>query len=77
MLCYINDFTIFNLVVGLFTAAESGDFTNYNLEHIITPLKVDVLEKLLIQSEYDKEETKFLVNGFKEGFDIGYKGPIK
>ena len=24
---------------------------------------------------YDKKETDFLVNGFKEGFSIGYQGP--
>ena len=35
------------------------------------------LEDLLIETEYDEEKTKFLVNGFKHGFDLGYRGPEK
>ena len=32
------------------------------------------LEKLLIESDYCPEKTQFLVNGFKNGFPIGYVG---
>ena len=35
---------------------------------------MEVLQQLLIESEYDKEETEFLVEGFKNGFSIGYNG---
>ena len=45
-----------------------------DLEQIVTPVKVNVVEKLLRQSNYDKEETEFLIKGFKEGFDIEYEG---
>ena len=38
-------------------------------------MNVDTLEKLLKKTHYDPEETKFLVDGFKNGFDIGYEGP--
>ena len=48
---------------------------NFNLEDIVTPINVDLLEKLLIESKYDEKETDFLVKGFREGFDIGYEGP--
>ena len=48
---------------------------NYDIKHIVTPVKVDVLERLLKVSKYDKEETDFLVNGFRNGFDIKYEGP--
>ena len=41
----------------------------------MTPVNVDELEKLLIQTNYNKEKTEFLVKGFKEGFDLGYRGP--
>ena len=34
-----------------------------------------VLKRLLTESNYDIEETNFLVNGFSNGFDIGYCGP--
>ena len=30
-----------------------------------------------METNYDKEKTKLLVDGFKEGFDIGYRGPMK
>ena len=48
---------------------------NFNLEGIITPVNLDVLEEYLISSNYDQEETTFLVKGFREGFDITYEGP--
>ena len=41
----------------------------------MTPVKVDVLQKLLEQLNYDADETQFLVDGFKNGFSIGYEGP--
>ena len=50
--------------------------SNYNLSDIKTPVKVEVLEKLLIQSSYDKEESQFLLQGFRNGFDLGYEGPM-
>ena len=40
-----------------------------------TPVNVRVLEQLLTESKYDKDETDFLVKGFKSGFSIGYCGP--
>ena len=49
-------------------------YKNFDLTSIVTPVKVNVLEKLLIESKYDVKETAFLVNGFKQGFDIGYTG---
>ena len=33
------------------------------------------LEKFLKLTKYDEDETKFLVKGFSQGFDIGYEGP--
>ena len=44
------------------------------MDSVVTPVDPDVLERLLIQSEYDPEETEFLVDGFQNGFDIGYRG---
>ena len=43
-------------------------------DNIITPVKVEVLEDLLLQTKYNPEKTQFLINGFKHGFDIGYRG---
>ena len=50
-------------------------YENMDLENIKTPVDVRMLEKLLIESNYDKEETQFLINGFEYGFSIGYAGP--
>ena len=33
------------------------------------------LENLLKATSYDLEQTQYLVNGFKNGFDLGYRGP--
>ena len=51
------------------------NFSNFDLNNIITPIKVEQLEKLLRETNYDEEKTDYLVNGFKNGFDIGYRGP--
>ena len=50
-------------------------FQNLDLNTVITPVKVDRLKELLVKSNYDPAETAFLVTGFSQGFDIGYRGP--
>ena len=35
------------------------------------------LEQLLMDSQYNKQETEFLVSGFRDGFDINYRGPVQ
>ena len=56
------------------TYSEEQHFFNYNLTDIVTPIDVDKLETLLVDSNYSGEETEFLVDGFCNRFDIGYKG---
>ena len=46
-----------------------------DLQNIKTPVNVETLKSLLEESEYDKNETEFLINGFRNGFSIGYMGP--
>ena len=36
------------------------------------PVNVEKLHELLTQSEYNQTEIDFLINGFTEGFSIGY-----
>ena len=43
----------------------------------MTPVNVSNLENLLYKSGYDKVKSKFLINGFKKGFQIGFKGNRK
>ena len=42
---------------------------------IVTPINIASLRKLLLQSDYNFDKTKMLLDGFTRGFDIGYRGP--
>lgn len=50
-------------------------FSNYKLFDIVTPINVDRLAYLLKASDYDSVETEFLIDGFTQGFKLGYQGP--
>ena len=50
-------------------------YENYDLSNIQTPLDADKFEQLLRESEFNSNETQFLVNGFRSGFDLNYQGP--
>ena len=54
---------------------EVLQYENLDLESIKTPVNVEVLRKLLRDSKYDKKESEFLLDGFTNGFSIGYCGP--
>ena len=56
---------------------EILQYSNTDLQIVKTPIDVAMLEKLLNESNYDKGETDFLIDGFKNGFSIGYEGPEK
>ena len=61
-------------VIFYFLDEEALYFENFDLENIFTPVRADVLQKFLEETNYDTEKTQFLVNGFKDGFDLGYQG---
>ena len=48
---------------------------NHDLTSIVTLIKVDILQRLLEEANYDRGKTQFLVEGFKLGFSLGYEGP--
>ena len=50
---------------------------NFDIEKVVTPINVRVYEDLLWQSGYPPQEINTLVNGFRYGFDIGYRGPMR
>ena len=52
-------------------------FENFDLDNIVTPVNVDVLERLLLDANYDKKETEYLVNGFRDGFSLQFAGNRK
>ena len=40
-------------------------------------MKAKIFEQLLKETDYDKEKTEYLIEGFTHGFDIGYRGPTE
>ena len=44
---------------------------------MVTPVKVNRLDRLLKEMKYDEEERKFLIEGFTNGFELGYRGDMK
>ena len=47
---------------------------NHNLSSIVTSVNVDNLEKLLNLYGYNKKKSKFLIDGFTNGFSLQYQG---
>ena len=50
-------------------------YTNFDLQNLVTPVNADVLERLLLQSNYDRKKSAKIVKGFRTGFSLGYRGP--
>ena len=50
-------------------------FENFNLDSTITPVRVGELEQLLVDTKYDSGKTRFLIDGFTNGFSLEYDGP--
>ena len=46
---------------------EAMYFENYDLESVITPVKVDILEQFLRETKYDIKKTNKLISGFRHG----------
>ena len=61
----------FNFVVDVL------EFQKLDLKNIVTPVKVKIFEKLLVESNFDMKKRKFLIQGFSKGFSLGYKGGTK
>ena len=68
----------YKYIIKIFSEADANEeilyFENFNLETIVTPVNADRLEQLLTETNYNPTEIKFLVNGFRHGFSLGYQG---
>lgn len=49
---------------------------NFDMDNIYTPVNVEAYTKLLKASNYNPERSAELVDGFTNGFDLGYRGPL-
>ena len=61
------------LIFNLATAAVLWH-ENYNLQEIVTPVNANKFEQLLLETEYCPRKTRFLINGFKNGFSLCFEG---
>ena len=52
------------------------NFSNSDLESIVTPVNVKAYEHLLTISRYNEDLSKKLVDGFTNGFSLGYAKKI-
>ena len=48
-------------------------FCNWDLDNVVTPVDVKAFENLLSEVGYDKIKSEFLIQGFKNGFSLGYE----
>ena len=45
-----------------------ADYSNYNLNDIITPINVDRLRQLFIETNYPKKDAEYFFEGFHRRF---------
>ena len=48
---------------------------NFDLDTVVTLVKLGQLRKLLFDSKYDQMKAEFLLQGFEKGFRLQYQGP--
>ena len=58
-----------------YDCADEVEYVNDRIDEIVTPVNVDRLRYFLDISGYNKEKGDLLLDGFMNGFDIGYRGP--
>ena len=49
---------------------------NPDLSNVVTPIKVGKLRDLLNRSHFDVSSSQYLPDGFTNGFDLEYNGPM-
>ena len=54
------------------TEIEILEFQNFNINKIVTPIKVSALQNLF---NYDRDKMQYWVKGFSKGFSLGYVRP--
>ena len=72
--CLMNE--LYNFVVEA-GRKEILYFENFNLEDIVMPVDADKFDELLASIDYNPEKRAFIHDGFKNGFDLGYRATKK
>ena len=56
-----------------FQEADIQNCVNYDLDNLCTPVLANRLEEFLLESNYDRGERDFVIEGFRHGFDLCYR----
>ena len=62
---------------SLFVSDKPLYFENFDLDSVVTPVNIKRFKQLLDETGYDKKKSEYLIEGFTNGFDIGYRGNEK
>ena len=65
-----------NIIVFPEGSQLTANMVNLRINDIVTPIKVHRLWHFLNITNYDKNESKFLIQGFTRGFSLEYQGPL-
>ena len=49
-------------------------YENFDLNNIVTPVNAEKFRQLPVDTNYNKDETDFVYQGFKYGFSLEYTG---
>ena len=73
---FSNRYVITNLCYIFFTEiCEVMEFSEQNWKNVVMPIHIKEFANILNEAGYNKDKAAYLVQGFTNGFDIGYRGP--
>ena len=72
---YFSDVTARNLINSTTSKQQVKEESCMVHDDIVTPINHKLLIELLQQAQFDPHKISKLQEGFKSGFDIGYRGP--
>ena len=50
-------------------------YENFDLDNLISSINIKNLERLLEETNYDRNKSKRLIEQFENGFPLGYERP--
>ena len=78
---YVSSYTIFSFIsyqnwfMFFSVTPHVAEETYLDLTKVNTPVHTAMLARLLRDTNFDRTESEFLVDGFTNGFSLGYQGP--
>ena len=78
LVLYLMFYSIFQVFFNISVTVHNRSrewVENFDLTTLVTPIDVSQLKNLLQLSNYPKEDADIVIDGFENGFSIGYNGP--